>query len=320
MQAAFNLLVLVKSDYYSRKFYHSFIEKLLLYWGLTPLLGKNSYFCTMITPKLSVIISTYNQPEWLEKVLWGYEAQTETDFEVIIADDGSSEETKNFIENFKKQSPLTIIHVWHADDGFRKTVILNKAILASTSEYLLFTDGDCIPRADFVEVHLKNREKGYCLSGGYFKLPMEISEKISEIDVKNKSCFDLDWLRDNGLENSFKVNKLTSWGLKARLLNKFTPTKATFDGMNASGWKSDILAVNGFDERMLYGGEDRELGERLMNNGIKFKQIRYSAICVHLFHGRPYKNDADVEFNKSLRKKTKQTKSVYTPFGIRKDS
>lgn len=273
----------------------------------------------MITPKLSVIISTYNQPEWLKKVLWGYEAQTETEFEVIIADDGSSEETKNFIEDFQKQSSVAIIHVWHPDQGFQKTKILNKAIGKSNSDYLLFSDGDCIPRKDFVSKHLANREKGYFLSGGYFKLPMSISKAITKIDITEGSVFDINWLKSKGLKRSFKNNKLTSTGIKENILNWITPTEATWNGHNSSGWKDDIIRVNGFDERMQYGGEDRELGERLFNLGIKAKQLRYTAICVHLDHERGYVQSEMLEKNKKIRKATKDNKALVTKYGIIKE-
>lgn len=270
----------------------------------------------METLKTSVIVSTYNQPKWLEKVLWGYATQTEKSFEIIIADDGSGEETKQVVDRFKKDSKLEIVHVWHEDDGFQKTKILNQAIEATSSEYLIFTDGDCIPRNDFVATHLKLSRKNCFLSGGYFKLPEDISKLISKETIESQQCFKLDWLLKHGLKKTFKTNKLTAFGLKAWFLNTFTPTKATFDGMNVSGWKSDILAVNGFDERMEYGGEDRELGERLMNYGVKFIQVRYSAICLHLYHERPYKNEEALARNKTIREQTKKSKSVFTPYGI----
>src|SRR5690242_7243799 len=116
--------------------------------------------------KVSVIISTYNAPEWLETVLWGYECQTNKNFEVVIADDGSGESTRQLIERMQKESSLSIIHVWHEDRGFQKSQILNKAIKASTTDYLIFSDGDCIPRKDFVEVHINHLKDGYFLSGG----------------------------------------------------------------------------------------------------------------------------------------------------------
>lgn len=109
--------------------------------------------------KLSIIISTYNSEEWLHKVLLGYTIQTENDFEIIVADDGSTAKTKTVIESFKGKFKHPILHVWHEDKGFRKCRILNSAILKSNSDYLLFTDGDCIPRKDFVGNHLKHKRK-----------------------------------------------------------------------------------------------------------------------------------------------------------------
>lgn len=271
-------------------------------------------------PQASVIISTYNQPEWLRLVLHSYSIQTVTDFEIIVADDGSDERTKVVIDTFSAQTELNVIHVWQEDDGFQKTKILNKAIIASNSEYLIFTDGDCIARKDFVETHLNLRKVNCALSGGYFKLTVSVSNEVSEDIINWQKCFDKDWLIQQGQSKSFKFNKLTSSKQKAKLLNTLTPTKATFDGMNVSCYKKDILAVNGFDERMQYGAEDREVGERMMNNGITFLQVRYSAICVHLYHDRPYKNDAVFEKNEEIRKQTKRNKARFTNFGIDKKS
>ena len=148
----------------------------------------------MKSPTISVIISTYNQPEWLRKTLLGYQYQTFDSFEIVIADDGSDERTKTVIKQFQTQTPLHIIHVWHEDQGFQKTTILNKAILASNSGYLIFTDGDCIPRNDFVAVHHEKRTPNSFLSGGYFKLPKTISDLITESDIKTQACFDPKWL------------------------------------------------------------------------------------------------------------------------------
>lgn len=149
-------------------------------------------------------------------------------------------------------------------------------------------------------------------------LPMETSESITREDIESGACFDVNWLMNHGLKCSFKNNKLTSGKLKATILNAITPTNASWNGHNASGWKEDIIAINGFDERMQYGGQDRELGERLMNYGIKSKQIRYSAICIHLDHPRGYKNEATIAKNKAIRKSTKDERKRWTPFGIDK--
>ncbi len=273
----------------------------------------------MQAPEISVIISTYNATAWLEKVLWGYSVQSFQNFELVIADDGSTEETAQLIKSFEKNVSFPVVHVWQEDEGFQKSRILNKAVLACSAPYIVMSDGDCIPRKDFLEIHFLRKEQGYFLSGGYFMLPMETSEIISKESILSGKCFDVNWLMEHGLEKSFKNNKLTAGRTKAALLNTITPTNASWNGHNASGWKKDILAINGFDERMQYGGQDRELGERLMNLGIKSKQIRYSAICIHLDHPRGYKNEASIEKNRAIRKTTKEEKRKWTPYGITKD-
>mgnify|MGYP001627763971 FL=1 len=269
-------------------------------------------------PYVSVIVSTYNQPEWLKKALWGFEQQLEKNFEIIIADDGSTNETKELIDSFKKESPLRIKHVWQEDHGFQKTKILNKAIKEAKGEYLIFTDGDCIPRNDLVSTHLGLSRPGCFLSAGYFKLSMKISKQITKEDIETQRCFNAKWLLKHGLKKTFKINKLTSYGFKEDFLNTFTPTSATWDGNNASGWRKDVLAVNGFDERMQYGGEDREMGERLMNYGIKPLQIRYSTVTLHLDHERGYVKKEMFIKNKAIRRVTKKEKRVWTKYGILK--
>lgn len=266
--------------------------------------------------KVSVIITTYNAVEWLQKVLVGFSVQTESDFEIVIADDGSTSETKELLSLFSSKFKYPIVHVWQEDEGFQKSKILNKAILKSNSEYLLFTDGDCIPRKDFVAVHLKHHETGYFLSGGYFKLPLSISKLISEKDVVVENCFDLSWLKSNGFKANFKSSKLTKSAVFANFMNWITPTKRSWNGHNSSGWKSDIIAVNGFNHDMQYGGLDRELGERLFNNGLLSKQIRYSAICVHLDHARGYSTPEIWKKNKGIREYNRKNKVVKIENGI----
>lgn len=269
-------------------------------------------------PVISVIISTYNAVEWLEKTLWGYGVQTVSDFEIIIADDGSGPDTKALVTKFNQNFPIPIIHVWQEDNGFQKSMILNKAIMACNSDYILMSDGDCIAKNDFIEQHLKYREPGYFLSGGYFKLPISISQTINKEDIQSQRCFDIQWLKQNGLKSSFKNSKLTATEGMASVLNYVTPTNASWNGHNASGWKKDIIAVNGFDERMQYGGQDRELGERLINMGFKSKQIRYSALCLHLDHPRGYKTKETLERNAAIRKNTRKKGYAYTYHGIKK--
>ena len=268
--------------------------------------------------KLSIIISTYNSEEWLHKVLLGFTIQTEKEIEIIIADDGSTDKTKAVIASFKDKFTHPIIHVWHEDKGFRKCRILNKAILESHSDYLLFTDGDCIPRSDFVAQHLKEKEAGFFLSGGYFKLPMSISKAITDDDILSQKCFKVSWLRKQGLPLSFKITKLNKNKFFAAFMNWLTPTKRSWNGHNSSGFKADILAINGFNELLDYGGEDREMGERLFNNGLLSKQIRYRAICVHLDHPRAYVDAEKVAYNLEVRKFNKKNNVTRIESGINK--
>lgn len=266
--------------------------------------------------KASIIITTYNAPLWLEKVLVGYTVQTFQEFEIIVADDGSTDETKKVIDSFKDKFKHPLQHIWQEDNGFQKPKILNKAILASKTEYLIFTDGDCIPRKDFVATHIKNAEIGYFLSGGYFKLPLEISQKITLQEIISQKCFSIKWLISNGLNKNFKLTKLTNNKIFAAFMNWLTPTKRSWNGHNSSGFKKDILAINGFNHSMLYGGLDRELGERLFNFGLLSKQIRYTAICIHLFHNRSYESKETWENNHKIRAFNKKNKITWIKNGI----
>lgn len=265
---------------------------------------------------VGVIISTYNSPAWLEKVLWGYMNQTVKADEIVIADDGSRDETRQLIQRYT--GPLPIKHVWHEDRGFQKSEILNKAIVASTADYLIFTDQDCVPRSDFIETHCRHAKRGWMLSGGYFKLPMDISLAVTRDDVESGRIFSLEHLRRIGLKPTFKCTKLLRSKWFAALMNRITPAGATWNGCNSSTWRDEVIAVNGFNEEMHYGGQDREFGERLRNKGLHAKQLRYSAICLHLDHKRPYKTRESIERNLMIRRETRRMKLITTPHGINK--
>jgi glycosyltransferase involved in cell wall biosynthesis len=267
---------------------------------------------------VGVIISTYNNPQWLEKTLWGYSCQTCRDFELLIADDGSGEETRLLVEQMRHNFFPHIKHVWHEDRGFQKCAILNLALKEAQAEYLIFTDQDVVPRADFVASHLRLAKKGYFLSGGYVRLSMPVSQIISKDDIVEQRAFQLSWLHQNGLRRTFRNTKLFHSPLYAGLMNSITPAKATWNGCNSSGWKKDFIAINGFNEEMQYGGEDREFGERLFNMGIKSRQIRYSAVGLHLDHKRPYKNEAQIAKNNAIRRQVKQNREIRTAYGIEK--
>lgn len=268
----------------------------------------------------SIIISTYNNPTWLEKVLWGYQCQSHQDFDIIIADDGSSDETKDLIKRYNAILPQNITHVWHEDNGFQKSAILNKAIEQSNAEYLVFTDGDCIPRADFIQQHLSLAEKDTFLSGGYCKLPMDISKSLTKQNIESGHAFDTKWLKEQGFAKKSSLFKLGLSKTFRQIIDQLTPTKATWNGCNASTWRKDILAVNGHNELMQYGGEDREMGMRLINNGSKPKQIRNRALTLHLDHSRGYATPESIARNMTIREQTANNQAVWTDQGIIKGS
>jgi glycosyltransferase involved in cell wall biosynthesis len=265
---------------------------------------------------VSVILSTYNSPLWLEKVLWGYSRQSFRNFEIVIADDGSEAATARLIDEMRDKTGVAITHVWHEDQGFRKCRILNKAILQARHDYLLFSDGDCIPRDDFVAVHAAEARPGHYLSGSYVKLPMSTSTAIGREDIESGRCFDVAWLRRNGLRGFSKRLKLGAGPKAARLLNHLTTARCNFKGSNGSTWKKDVIAVNGFDERMHWGGEDREFGVRLINLGIKPKHVRYNAVVIHLDHARGYVDPERVKINKALRLSSERNKVNCTDHGL----
>ena len=249
-------------------------------------------------------------------MLWGFFAQTRRDFEIIIADDGSRDETRQLIERLSQDAPVPVRHVWQPDDGFQKSRILNKAIAASAGEYLIFTDGDCIPRADFVAEHLRHAEDRCYLSGGYFKLPLDISKAITRDDVISQRVFSPDWLRANGMAMGFiKALKLTIHGAIGDWLNHL-PVKASWNGHNSSCYKKWAIAVNGFDENMQYGGQDAEFGRRLRHSGIRAKRIRYSTICVHLEHGHGYVTPEMKANSARIRENTIKHRLTWTAVGL----
>ena len=266
--------------------------------------------------QISVILTTYNQPDWLEKVLWGYATQRTRPYQIVIADDGSDERTREVVDRLRCRTGLRLEHVWHEDEGFRKCEILNKAITEATGDYLLFSDGDCIPRRDFIEGHLQLAERGRFLSGGYYKLPMPLSQAIKVEDIQSGRAFHLTWLRRRGLPLSRRMLRLVTKGRVATLLDWITTTKPTWNGNNSSGWAEDIRRAGGFDQRMRYGGLDRELGERLENAGIRGKQIRQRSVCLHLDHARGYANPEDRKRNLAIRQATRSQRLTATQHGL----
>ena len=271
----------------------------------------------MTTVNVSVIITTFNAPAWLEKVLWGYRSQTHADFELLVADDGSGPETALLIESMRRITKLPIIHVWQPHEGFRKCRILNRAIARARGDYLIFSDGDCVPQANFVATHAALAARGRALSGGCIRLSAAASLALTEHDIFSGRCTRPAWLRANAaLKARDRLKLWAAQGNAGWLADGLTPTRPTFNGHNSSVWRDDALRVNGFEERMQYGGLDREFGDRLVNAGVWFRQVRHRAICLHLDHPRPYFNAESWARNRVFRQYTRRERITWTPCGI----
>ncbi len=265
---------------------------------------------------IAVILSTYNQPKHLERALWGYAVQSRMNFELVVADDGSASATRALCERLRDEAGLELVHVWHEDRGFRKSEILNRAILATDADYLIFSDGDCIPRADFVEVHARLARPGRFLSGGMLKLSVELTNLITVDNVTSGLVTERRWLLRNGWKPGRRRPRLLRSSGLAGILDRLTPTGATFNGHNASTWRRHLLEVNGFDLDVGYGGQDRALGLRLENHGVRGVQVRYRAPVLHLAHDRPYQDEEVRESNRRIRERIRKNREVQARFGI----
>jgi len=266
--------------------------------------------------KASLIVSFYKKLDFLLPVIDSLLIQTENNFEVIISDDGSPENVVNDVKERLDKSQLNFQYVWHEDKGWRKNKILNKSVVKSKSDFLIFIDGDCILHKRFVEEHIKMARPGVVRGGRRVNLSARVSEKIINGRIShpyfgNRIMLDLifDSIRKKAkdVEQGIYINN--HW-ISSMLNDKDRSIK----GCNFSMLKADLLAVNGYDERFdqpAYG-EDTDLEARLRRNGVMFLGIRNRAIQYHLYH-RQLSRDIN---NKDIYDDNNAKEITYTPFGI----
>ncbi|WP_419833212.1 glycosyltransferase family 2 protein [Endozoicomonas atrinae] len=228
----------------------------------------------------SLIITTYNWPEALAAVLDSVRHQVQLPLEVLIADDGSSSDTKLLIEEFAECFPCSLHHIWQEDDGFRAAAIRNKAAAKAKGELIIFIDGDTLIRPDFIKNHQRLAKQGYFSAGNRVLLTREFTQQ-----VLSKNLPVAQW--QPGLFNKHQVNR--PWALNTLLLGPLRLLKMNqWKGVktcNLGIWKADLIAVNGFDESFVgWGYEDSELAIRLLNRGIKHLDCRFAATVMHLWH------------------------------------
>lgn len=248
----------------------------------------------------AVIVSTFNQPQLLDRCLFALDRQSTPPVEIVIADDGSGDETRTVIEGFARQSGLRLRHVWHENRGFRKTRILNKAIEAAEADYLVFTDGDCVAHRDFIAEHISGAAAGHYLNGSLIRLNARASALVTREVIANGAAFDARWLIRNGRRIDRRYARVALDYRSRAWLNRHTPTPLYWLGSNSSCFRADALAVNGFDNRFTYGFEDGDFGNRLENFGLTPRTVRWTAIALHLWHERPWARPEVIARNRRL--------------------
>jgi len=241
---------------------------------------------------VSVIVTTYQQPHLLRRCLLALSLQSHTDFELLIADDGSDLRTRAVIAEAPSIGNRAITHLWQPDNGFRKTAILNRAILNARGDYLVFLDGDCIAHPDFVREHIAMAARGYYLNGSLIRLGRALSDRVTEASIHSGDAFRAAWLIREGRRIDRRYLRLALGRELRCTLNRKSPTRLYWLGSNASCFRDDAVAVNGFDTRFGYGFEDGDFGARLERRGVTPRTVRWTANALHLWHERPWLNPA----------------------------
>lgn len=272
--------------------------------------------------RTELIVATYNNPRALALCLVSVARQDLSPDGICIADDGSGPETRAVIDGFSAAHPdLPLRHVWHEDRGFEKNAILNKAIASSEADLLVFIDGDVVIHPSFVARHRALAEKGrHFATGSLIRLDAQATAEVTPEIIESGEIFARGWLRAHRA-----IDRLGTW-LKTmpfplpamQALDRMSPVQKALCGANASVFRTDALAVNGFDETLKYGGEDKDFGIRLANAGITGRHLRYSAPLIHLDHPRGYV-DRDVQrAQKARNRRLRGTGTCWTPNGIEK--
>lgn len=234
--------------------------------------------------KIAVVVTTFNRPDALAAVLEGYGGQSDRDFELVIADDGSTGETAEVVHKYKQRNLYPVTHVWQEDRGFRAAAIRNRAVASTSADYLIFTDGDCVPSRHFVKAHKRLAEPGFFLGANRVLLSEEFTRRVLQHQTPIHAWRWADWAQSWARR---EVNRLLPLlVLPDGAFRKWAPNRwYGIKTCNLSLWRSDVIRVNGLDESYEgWGLEDSDLIIRLLHAGVKHKNARFAAPVFHLWH------------------------------------
>jgi glycosyltransferase involved in cell wall biosynthesis len=237
-----------------------------------------------LTDLISVIVATYNRPDALGACLRALSVQTERNFEIIVADDGSEAVTGALIAEWARKIAVPVKHAWHTDQGFRLAEIRNRAIRISAGTYCVFLDGDCIPRPDFVAAHRRLMEKGWFVTGNRVLLSRGLTDRVLNDGLEPERWAFWRWLirRLRGEVNRLSpLFSLSLAGFRKRHPRRWTGAR----GSNMAFWRSDLDAIDGFDSAFTgWGREDSDIFIRMIRNGVRRKDGRFATAVLHLWH------------------------------------
>ncbi len=233
---------------------------------------------------ISVIVSTYNREDALDAALRALSRQTDRRFEIIVADDGSGPPTAAVVRAWAGKSSVPVRHVWHEDRGFRLSDIRNRGIVASAGAYVIFIDGDCIARPDFVAAHRGLAEPGWFVTGTRVLLSAELTCRVLKQGLEPERWGPPQWLARRMRGEVNRVTPLMVLPLGA--LRKATASRwRGARGSNMAFWRADLEKVDGFDTSFQgWGREDSDIFIRLIRAGIGRKDGRYATGVLHLWH------------------------------------
>jgi len=270
--------------------------------------------------RTELILSTYENPRALGLCLASVARQRVAVGSIAIADDGSGPETAAVIAAFAASHPAPVRHVWHEDRGFEKGAILNKAIASSVADLIVFIDGDVLIHPGFVARHIELARPGRFCTGSLIRLDAAATASVTPELVTSGRVFDRHWLRENRAIDRFGT-WLKTMPLPKPVMNALeilSPVQKALCGANASAFRADLLAVNGYDETIKYGGEDKDLGVRLTNGGVRGRHLRYTAPIVHLDHARGYADPERIRRHKAIIRQRRADGTSWVAQGIAK--